>query len=430
MKLYLLLYCLLITSTAFAQPSGNFASKENAGLQPAWVHFDKPFYCVDESLGFSLFLAPEFTGQPFLMQAILFNAQGEPVHYSYWPSLGQSRIAGRIYVPFNLNTGWYYFSFRAWDDERQRERVLLQAPVAVYHPTPKIEMASVSSREPQAQSLAVDMPKRALQVGVQLTGNGPIAGRSQAVTITVADGRGRPVAADVSVSINDWGLMGTAQAMGMRNLVAGDSLQVIVPGNLREAPYWQGSLVDEQDQVIKNQTINWTWGYEQNTTTTDARGRFLATAPYAMELDRLAYEHPGLEGNHRIQFYPTPGRLAIGPLNISPAAMPYLTYYYEAFLLGAFPEKTYYFGNIVGPHMGMAPIIGTDEKRVTHWRASTDSPINPASLVWDATLRTDNNGNLQLNYQHGWEHTAYRIDVVVQDEEGRRGRGQLIYRVE
>lgn len=419
-------YCLLLFLTLVTLSS--VEAQLGRSLQPSWIHLNKPFYVTGDDLAFQLYLAPEFSGEDILVQSILFGANGEPVLYNYWRQ-AKNHVSGRFQLPERLPTGWYYLSLRAWDKHRQSERVLHQAPLAIYNDQTPISPEAVSQREPARETAEVKIPEKELQIELETIPANPEPGQEVTLTIKVTDRRGRPVVASCSASITDWQLLSTSLAMGMDNLQASDSLRVVTPDRLSSNFYWQGLVQDIDGENITEASFLVRGGQQPQEIRTDNRGRFVyqGVERQVETLDFLARSEQGFQ----LRFQPAAGRLALGRLFYSPAAFRYLEInrqqrtIRQAMGEAATPEVSTNLVAELPPQFSILP-AGQGQAIIAQSR-NTNYP-EPASISWQPDLQTNTSGNVQVRYIQGWEKTAYRVDVVVQDAEGRRGRESLVYR--
>ena len=429
MKKILLVYlvCSLLGGVVFAQASRS--------LQGSWLHLDKPFYVTEDALGFQLYLAPEFARESIVVQSILFDATGEPQLYAYWANQRKSTVPGKIFLPADLATGWYYLSFVVWDRERKTERVLLQAPLAIYNDQEPIIAASVSQQEPSRQSAAVVIPEKELTLTIDKLPETVLPGSEINFEVQVTDRRNRPVSAEISVSVTDWGLMGASAAMGMDNLQESDSLRVVTPANLIGTTFWQGIHLQEDGQPAAAQKIVAMIADREQKIITDVRGRFVWQQPITANRSPMGFLSENTQPA-KVRFQPAPGRLALGELFYTPAAFRYLEINRQRKLIETLGGEKKAFAldnyqNDVAPFSGPYQLVGVNTARELNWTYAPTTATLPArtTVFWAASLKTTTNGVLDIKYVHPPEATTYRIDVVAQDAEGRRGRTTLYYRV-
>ncbi len=428
MKKILLVYlaCSLLGGVAFGQASRS--------LQSSWLHLDKPFYVTEDALGFQLYLAPEFVKESIVIQSILFDATGEPQLYAYWVNQRKSTVPGKIVLPADLPTGWYYLSFVVWDRERQTERILLQAPLAIYNDQENIIAETVSQQEPSRQTAPVVLPEKELTITIANLPETMLPGSTADFEVQVTDRRNRPVSAEISVSVTDWGLMGASMAMGMDNLQESDSLRVVTPANLIGTTFWQGIHLQEDGRPAPAQKLVAMIADREQNIQTDTRGRFVWQQPITANHSPMGFLSENTQPA-RVRFQPAPGRLALGELFYTPAAFRYLEINRQRKLIGglrveknAIPLENYQ--NDVKPFRGPYQLAGVSPARELNWTYTPTAAALPASttIFWAASQQTNTNGVLAIKYAHPPEATTYRIDVVAQDAEGRRGRVTVYYR--
>ncbi|MEM1214037.1 MAG: hypothetical protein AAGJ82_00030 [Bacteroidota bacterium] len=411
-------------------------TQASSSLQATWVHFDKPFYLTEDVLGFQLYLAPEFAGENITVQAILFDPNGQAVNYSYWQNNGRAVISGSTQLAAELSTDWYYLSFRAWDREKGRERVLLQAPVAIYDAQQEIVTARVSQQEPPRLKAPVETATRkALNIQLVDVQERVSAGAPVRIVLDIRDHRGRPVGADYSLSVSDWSLLSCSLALGMDNLHASDSLRVVVPRFLGNDLYWQGVLLNDAKEEVADERIQVQLGANTQTITTDERGAYLLRTPERVLHSELHVTYPNGQ-MATTQFRPARGRLVLGELFYTPAVFRYLELHRQRQqinqVLGNTPAPlTYRQANTVELIPGKASFSGytTDQNHGWLPTATTKGPANP-SLVWQSGIQTDREGGAVIEFTPSSERTAYRIDIVAQDAKGQRGRTSVLYRAE
>ncbi len=420
--LLVLLLLPLLTPSSFAQLG--------RGLQPSWAHLDKAFYVAGEPLGFQLYLAPEFANEDILFQSILFTASGEPVLYNYWRQ-GELHVNGQFQLPQALPTGWYYLSFRAWDKDRETERVLHQVPIAIYNDEATITPEEVSQREPTRETAEVQIPERELQIAITSVPENLRPDEVAKLQIQVTDRRGRAVAASCSVSITDWEILSASLAMGMDNLQSSDSLLVVTPDFLSNQFYWQGSLVEEGGEPLPSVPLALINAGDRQELSTDDRGRFVfqSLRQFARELNVVLPS--GQAG--AVRFQPAPGRLALGRLFYSPAAFRYLEISRQRKAiresLGQGSLALIGPPNLVQDLERQVPMVMTPQGGQNGWRDAGGSSIGARPSQWYPALTTDSGGWVTIDFMPNWEVRAYRIDVVAQDENGQRGRTTVIYRL-
>ncbi|MCB0636750.1 MAG: hypothetical protein KDC54_09050 [Lewinella sp.] len=424
MRTIILLCCFLLGSGITSLQAQDFTP-----LAPCWVHFDRPFYVTAEEIGYQLYLPTEFRDHPVVINAILMDALGQEVAHRFLTTEGQATVAGAYLIPADLPTGWYYFSYRVWDRSRATERVLLQAPLAIYNDQEVIAPERVSQREPASQSGPVAPSERPLQIEISLRPMPDGADQQARLSIQVTNHRGRPVAASLSVSIIDWQLLSPSLAMGMDNLQGGDSLKVVVVDRLSQELFWQGVLLDGNQQPLPRTALELRSPHSGATTLyTDERGLFPILQP-VFEGDRRFFWRDEQGAPAQAVVLPATGRLEFGELYYSPGVIRYLQ------LSRQRKQMARLTGWTDGPIWSSPDLTPAREAVLTGLNPADEVPAGlPGAfrtrLYWQAGLQTNSDGRLFLPFRQSDEQSTFRVEVVAQDADGHRGRASITYRVE
>ena len=415
---------------------------QSVSAQAAWVHYDKPFYVTEDMVGYQLYLSQRFNNQSIVVKTTLFDSRGDEISSQFNATEGRRVVAGSHYLPAELTTGWYYCSFRIFDLERNAERIIIDAPFAVYNDQIAAVPTSVTQREPERFLPVTEAGDEALMMEIFTFPENPVAGEETEVLIRVRNRRGRPIQADLSVAINDWSLLSPSLAMGMDNLLsADDSLRLPDMSQLANSIYWQGSAYDSGGRPVGDGMIRAT-ATENGDATYEAavsrRGYFTLLAPY-YEGDMTFSWQDGNGNAAMASQRKTNGDLAdLPPLYLSPAVFRYLQLNRQRKQLNAFRQTHPYPGGTRLAALGAREARPTSIVRggtpgdAAEWNghaADTGVPSRP-SLVWNTNLQTNEYGEVRFSYQHGDDVSAYRIDVVAQEiRNGGRGRHSVVYRM-
>jgi hypothetical protein len=292
----------------------------------------------------------------------------------------------------------------------------------------------VSQQEPARLKDPVVVDNKDLRLTISISPEKPHAGEEVQLNIRATNRRGKPVQTELSLSINNWSQLSTSLAMGMDNLHAGDSLRVVTPSFLTSDFYWQGILLDEENQALPNTQILVHTADESLTINSDERGRFLFQPTSQNKNYKLELVSPD-GAPVKVQFMPQRGRLAMGKLFYSPAAFRYLEAnrqrraIYELLQLPIAPLSGVQ-QNQLSIQDGQILLQAYDEVQQNTWTSNAQTaPINP-SWIWQTRLHTDTNGEVKFTYTQASEKAAYRIDVVGHSIGGQRARSSLLYRIE
>ena len=72
-------------------------------------------------------------------------------------------------------------------------------------------------------------------------------------------------------------------------------------------------------------------------------------------------------------------------------------------------------------------VSGLQPNIVNNQQVSSEEPIFKPQLLWEPALDTDSNGHLELSYLQSDDISQFKIEIVVQSPDGRRGYGKLEY---
>lgn len=166
----------------------------------ALLHHDKPFYATGETLWFKLYLPPQAMDSAVCVHAVLQQEDGVVVADQFLRNQKGGACWGKFDLPLTLKSGTYYLTCAASKPTFDAE-VLAQTPLAIINdlsPDPTVML----------------LPKNAARVlegGFDLQVNvSPIHtdAKTNSFQVAVTDAQGRPVAANLSVSIFDAALLG------------------------------------------------------------------------------------------------------------------------------------------------------------------------------------------------------------------------------
>lgn len=166
----------------------------------ALLHHDKPFYATGETLWFKLYLPPQAMGNDVCVHAVLQQEDGGVVADQFLRNQKGNSCWGKFDLPLTLKSGVYYLSCTATNPSFDNE-ILVQAPLVIFN-----DLTPDPSAAPLAQTALIDLKNNTdLNVNISSTGADT---KTASFQIAVTDAQGRPVAANLSVSIYDAALLG------------------------------------------------------------------------------------------------------------------------------------------------------------------------------------------------------------------------------
>ena len=170
------------------------------------LHLDKPFYVVGDVLRYQLYLPPGFAGREIALKMALKDAQGESLGAFYQQTGGATTLDGYLKIPYDLASANYHFLILGTDRTSLQKVKLAEIIVPIYNDL----VEELPATKQGVASNAITAGANELQLSIELAA-GPFHKREDILAmIKVADNEGNPVAADLSVSVIDAGLFGTA----------------------------------------------------------------------------------------------------------------------------------------------------------------------------------------------------------------------------
>lgn len=246
----------------------------------ALLHHDKPFYATGETLWFKLYLPPQAMGNDVCVHGVLQQEDGVVVADQFLRNHKGNACWGKFDLPLTLKSGTYYLTCTASKPTFEAE-VLAQTPLAIFN-----DLAPDPTAAPLSQTAA-----RVLESGFDLKVNvAPINTDTKAngFQVAVTDAQGRPVAANLSVSIFDAALLGTNRP------------PLVFGGPIADAANWLGTMYrtgtvqmrGTGDQApFEKISLPLLCGYDLS----DRRFLFTKSDPdgrFALELPDYGGEHP------------------------------------------------------------------------------------------------------------------------------------------
>ncbi|MEZ4985201.1 MAG: hypothetical protein R2795_09230 [Saprospiraceae bacterium] len=212
----------------------------------------------------------------------------------------------------------------------------------------------------------------------------------------------------------------------MDNLHAGDSLRIIIPERLHSGLFWQGMMTDARLTPLPLTACSFLIGNDKTTATSDERGRFTLLSdnlPHHFDIQQSS--------DQQAVFFPGKGRMVLGELKYSPAAIRYIDVHQQRRQITA----------LAGQEEGVQMPL-TNQQEVGQKATILTSPAADSTLYWSNTLaslpaypvlswqplHTGKDGQATLSWVQGADAGTYRIDIVAQDTKGRRVRAIRYYK--
>ncbi len=212
------------------------------------VHLDKSFYVTGEIVWYQLYLTQAFKTKPVAIRATVLNANGIVQHSSFLKTTGGTAIDGYYKIPFNLKSGNYLLQFTGINKASKEGVLLVETQLPIYNDLEAVA-TTVSNKSDLGQpAMPID---NELNISIELPKNSFNAREKIAPTITVKNKAGNTVAANLSVSVVDWELVGE-DLMNAGNLRSGETVNAQVTSIISDKLYLKG--IAKQDNGIAHTT--------------------------------------------------------------------------------------------------------------------------------------------------------------------------------
>lgn len=208
----------------------------NVSTDKCVVHLDKSFYVTGEIVWYQVYLSQAFKSKPVAIRATVLDNKGSVQHSSFLKTNGETAVDGYYKIPFNLKTGNYLLQFTAVNKANKQPVLLVETQLPIYNDLEAVAQ-TVNSKSNLGQP-ATQMTNE-LDISIQLPKNSFTAREKVVPTITVKNKSGATVAANISVSVVDWDLVGD-DLMNAGNLRNGEAVPPQVVSIVSDQLYLKG----------------------------------------------------------------------------------------------------------------------------------------------------------------------------------------------
>ncbi|MEM1122216.1 MAG: hypothetical protein AAGJ18_17350 [Bacteroidota bacterium] len=201
------------------------------------IHLDKSFYVTGEIAWYQLYLPQTFKTKPVAIRATVLDNKGVIVHSSFLQTEGKTAVDGYYKIPFNLKSGVYVLQFSSINKAKKSIVALVETQIPIYNDlegVAKTVSAEGNKTMPQVKALPNE-----LDIEIQLPTTNPKTRAKVQPTITVKDKLGKTVAANLSVSVVDYEVVG-ADLMGSTTIRTGEGVDGNVVSILSDDLYLKG----------------------------------------------------------------------------------------------------------------------------------------------------------------------------------------------
>ncbi len=214
----------------------------NVATDKCVIHLDKSFYVTGEIVWYQLYLSQAFKAKPVAIRATVLDAKGMVQHSSFLKTTGGTAVDGYYKIPFNLKSGNYLLQFTGINKANKQSVLLVETQLPIYNDIEGIAQTVKGKNNLGQPAMATT---NELNISIQLPKNTFKAREKVTPTITVKDKAGNTVAANLSVSVVDWDLVGD-DLMNAGNLRSGQVVNPQVTSIISDKLYLKG--IAKQDK--------------------------------------------------------------------------------------------------------------------------------------------------------------------------------------
>lgn len=170
------------------------------------LHVNKSFFVTGETVWYSLYIPNALKGLAFTMNVQVTSWNGKIKEHYFLKTEGKKQLDGHLKIPFDWSSGFYTLTFSGIDEATKQRVQLAKIDLPIYNDLeqlPKnIELETLSS----AGKNKINGSKGSLEI--QLNKNAFTKGKNIEANVIVKDASGKPVKANLSVSVIDHTLGG------------------------------------------------------------------------------------------------------------------------------------------------------------------------------------------------------------------------------
>lgn len=228
--------CLLVfVSISLSAMANNTADK-------CIVHLDKSFYVSGEIVWYQLYLPQAFKAKPVAIKATVLDAVGNIQHSSFMQSEGKTAVDGYYKIPFNLKSGMYILQFTSINKASKSTVSMVETQLPIYN---DLEGVAQTVSDKASTGMAGSSTINELDIAINLPKTAFSAREKIQPTITVRDKSGNTVAANLSVSVVDWDVVGD-DLMKAGNLRRGENIDANVVNIISDDLYLKGVVKEDK----------------------------------------------------------------------------------------------------------------------------------------------------------------------------------------
>lgn len=250
------------------------------------IHLNKPFYTTGENIWYKLYFPNSFKQQNLALKLALVNGEGQSLNEHFLKTENQSSVDGYFKVPYEAPSGHYHFVIMGTAKLDKTKVKLGEIFIPIYNDLGDTQNNTLLAKVPS--SLAANLSD--LNVDLKLNTDSWSRRDQVSASVAVTDKEGKPVSANLSISIKDVGLlqMAAQEASSIHRIPLATTNQA---AKLEEDIYINGRVEDQQGKPWQS-TILAVYS------PTEKQFFYTKSSPNG----RFALKLPNLQGNRNLQF--------------------------------------------------------------------------------------------------------------------------------
>ena len=182
------------------------------------LHTDKPYYITGETVWYELYLPVSFDQRQIALRALVTNPEGTIIEDYFLKSGGKGSVEGYYNIPFTLLSGVYQIHFYVSIEEGQEEQKLASFDIHIYN---DLSPGKITKSGETAEAVSLND----LNVNISTSASAFNPMDEVKLDVSVTDRSGNPVACDVSLSVYDYDISGSADDSRsiQKELIEGDA---------------------------------------------------------------------------------------------------------------------------------------------------------------------------------------------------------------
>ena len=207
------------------------------------IHLDKPYYVAGEIVHYKVYLPLQSALNKPTFQLAVYDGSGTIVDKSYLKKDRTNSVSGRYKIPYQATPGLYQLVMYAFQENRNKSVKMSHFYLPIYTDatSAQIEQQTPNMTVSHSETFGEQLPI-AISIKEQVIHPRDLV----SLQVDVSDSQGKPVKANLSVSITDLGLIGTGDSLPYRSVHHGQDPHQ-EHGEFSEYIPFSGQLEDQHE---------------------------------------------------------------------------------------------------------------------------------------------------------------------------------------